>query len=352
MGLFSNSNGMFIGLDVGEKSIAVCVVNETRTMQKEFDASRSEDGLTKSLKKYAGARLVLEAGAHSLWISEHLKKLGFDVVVCDPCAAKNATKGRVKNDRRDARTLAELLRTNSTLLFPVSLRPMDAHAHLAVVRARDQLIGTRTKLINNVRGLLKPFGVDLPRNCADTFARKARTSIPEMYMPAVEGVLNTLDAIQENIKYYDKLVKKLAKEKYPETQRLTQICGVGDLTALAFILTIWDVQRFGSNRSIGAYLGLVPRCHDSGDNQPELRITCRGDKLVRKLLINAAQYILGPFGPMTDLKMIGIKLHSRGGKWAKTRAIVAVARRLAVLMGALWKSGEKYEPSRKVPVAA
>ena len=125
---------------------------------------------------------------------------------------------------------------------------------------------------------------------------------------------------------------------------MRQVKGVGPITALAYVLTLENPELFAKSREVGPYLGLVPKQEDSGESQPQLGISKTGDTMVRKLLVGSAQYILGPFGPDTDLRRYGLRLCERGGKNAKKRAAVAVARKLAVLLHRLWVSGEVYEP--------
>src|ERR1035437_9476712 len=137
-----------------------------------------------------------------------------------------------------------------------------------------------------------------------------------------------------------------AQTRYPQTALLTQVSGVWTLTAMAFVLTIEDPQRFARSRDVGCYLGLRPKQQDSGERSPQLRITKAGDSYLRKMLVSCAHYIIGPFGPDTDLRRWGLKLCERGGKNAKKRAVVAVARKLAVLLHRLWVTGEVYEPLR------
>jgi transposase len=148
------------------------------------------------------------------------------------------------------------------------------------------------------------------------------------------------------IKNFDSKVKKMGDKKYPETALLQQVKGVGALTSLAFVLTLENPERFSKSRDVGPYVGLVPKQYDSGDSSKQLRITKTGDEMVRQLLITGSQYILGPFGPDTDLRRFGQKLAARGGKNAKKRAVAAVARKLAVLLHRLWVTGEEYEPLR------
>ena len=147
-------------------------------------------------------------------------------------------------------------------------------------------------------------------------------------------------------------IERLCEERYPETRLLRQVKGVGPITALAFVLVLEDPQRFATSRSVGAYLGLVPRQRTSGDSDPQLRITKTGDRMLRRLLVQSAQYILGPFGPDCDLRRYGERIALRGGMNAKKRAVVAVARKLSSLLFALWTSGSVYEPLRQQRTAA
>lgn len=134
--------------------------------------------------------------------------------------------------------------------------------------------------------------------------------------------------------------------KHTRASALTQVNGVGTLTALTFVLTIGEPERFQRSRTVGAYFGLRPRQRESGDHEPQLHITKAGPPLMRRLLVNCAQYILGPLGQGCDLRRFGLALAARGGKSAKKRAVVAVARKLAVLLHRLWVTGEVYEPLR------
>ncbi len=151
-------------------------------------------------------------------------------------------------------------------------------------------------------------------------------------------------SLTERIRQYDRKLEEISKERYPETKLLRQVEGIGPLTALSFVLTLEDPYRFERSRSVGAYLGLVPATDQSGDRDPQRRISKEGDQMLRKLLVGSAHYILGPFG--SDLRRHGEKIASRGGKNAKKRAVVAVARKLAVLLHSLWVSAEVYEPLR------
>jgi transposase len=208
------------------------------------------------------------------------------------------------------------------------------------------LVDCRTQLVNHVRGTVKSFGARLPKCPARSFHKRAKERIPEALLPALGAILEQIGSLTERIREYERKLEEISKESYPETELLRQVEGVGPLTALTCVLTIEDPHRFEKSRSVGAYLGLVPATERSGDRDPQKRISKEGDEMMRKLLVSCAHYILGPFGSDSDLRRHGQKIASRGGKNAKKRAVVAVARKLAVLLHSLWISGEVYEPLR------
>jgi transposase len=217
---------------------------------------------------------------------------------------------------------------------------------MALIRSREALVSTRTQLVNHVRGAVKSFGARLPKCPASSFHKKAAEHIPEALWLALGPILQTIGSLTQRIRDYDRKLETISKEHYPETELLRQVEGIGTLTALTFVLTLEDPYRFEKSRSVGAYLGLVPAQDQSGDRDPQKRISKEGDEMLRRLLVSSAHYILGPFGSDSDLRRHGEKIASRGGKNSKKRAVVAVARKLAVLLHSLWISAEVYEPLR------
>ena len=215
---------------------------------------------------------------------------------------------------------------------------------MALLRSRDALVGARTKLVNHVRGAVKSFGARLPKCTAEGFHNRVAEHLPQELVPALGPVLETIASLTEHIREYDRRLESIAKEIYPETNLLRQVRGVGVLSALAFVLTLEDPSRFAKSREVGAYLGLVPATDQSGGSDPEKHISKHGNKTMRKLLVSSAHYILGPFGEDCDLRRHGEKIASRGGKNAKKRAVVAVARKLSVLLHRLWVTAEVYDP--------
>ncbi len=185
----------------------------------------------------------------------------------------------------------------------------------------------------------------MPKCPARSFHKRAPEHIPEALWPALGPILEQIASLTaERIRDYDRRLEAISEECYPETTLLRQVEGIGPLTALAFVLTVGDPGRFEKSRSVGAYLGLVPATDRSGERDPQKRISKEGDEMLRRLLVGSAHYILGPFGSDSDLRRHGEKMASRGGKNSKKRAVVAVARKLAVLLHSLWVSGELYDP--------
>jgi transposase len=280
-------------------------------------------------------------------VSRYLEKLGHEVLVANARQVRVIYDNDRKTDTVDARTLARLARVDQNLLHPIRHRSAAAQADLAVLRARDQLVAVRTTLINCVRGMVKSVGERLPRVSADYFAEKAGGQVPACVKVALSPLLEEIRRLTASIREYDRLIEELARTKYPGTQLMRQIPGVGVVTSVAFALTIDDPNRFHKSRDLGSYIGLRPKQSDSGSSTPQLSISKAGDHMLRKLLVNCAQYVLGPWGQDCDLRRWGLSLMARGGKNAKKRAVVAVARKLAVLMHKLWVSGEVYEPLRQ-----
>jgi len=256
------------------------------------------------------------------------------------------TENNEKDDDVDAFLLADLGRTNVRLLNPIEHRGAEAQRDLAVIRAREELVGTRPGIINHVRGVIKSNGERLSKCDSGVFHERVSDEIPQALRNAMSGMLETVEEVNEQIHRYDCEVEQLVETKYPQAKLMTQISGVGPLTALTFLLTLDDPHRFEKSRSEGSYLGLTTRRRQSGERDPQLGITKAGNELLRKLLVNCAHHMLGRTGTDSALRRWGLKLEARGGKKAKKRAATAVARKLAVLMHHLWVTGEVYEPLR------
>jgi transposase len=343
-----------IGLDLGDRNSWYCVLDEAGQVQLEQRVRTSAKALQEVFGEMPCSRVALETGTHSPWISRLLQELGHEVIVANAPKVRLIGESRKKDDRLDAQMLARLARIDPELLYPVKHRSAKAQAHLAVIRARAALVRARTGLVNTARGLAKSYGECL-RSCnvRNLDPEKAEGLSPELQR--LEPLLSAIENVGERIAEYNQQIGALAQESYPQAALLKQIKGVGTLIALTFLLTLEDPHRFGKSRDVGGYLGLQPGRRKSGQSEPQMHISKEGDPYLRTLLVQGAQHILGPFGVDCDLRRWGLRLAERGGKSAKKRAIVATARKLAVLLHHLWVSGEVYEPlhnSSRATVAA
>lgn len=333
-----------IGIDLGDHWSRYCVLGGDGEVVEEDRIGTSAGALEQRFKRMPATRLVVEAGTHSPWVSRLLEGLGHQVIVANARKVRLIYESDRKNDRLDARMLARLGRVDVHLLAPIRHRGAEAQADLAVVRGRDSLVGARTQLINAVRGMVKSAGGRLPKSTTAAFAAKVPALIPSALKVAVGPLLGSIASLTDQIGKTDGEIARLAEEKYPETRLLRQVKGIGPLIALTYVLTLEDPHRFPKSRMVGSYLGLRPRQRDSGGSAPQLGITKAGNNHLRWLLVQAANYILGPLAPDSGLRRWGLALAAKGGKNGKRRAVVAVARKLAVLLHRLWVTAEVYEP--------
>jgi transposase len=336
---------MTAGLDLGDKYSYLCLIDtQSGEVIEEGRLRTTPEAFERRFASERALRIAIEAGTHSPWASRVLEECGHEVLVANARKLRLIYANKQKTDEIDAENLARLARVDPKLLYPLKHRGEDSQAHMALIRSRQALIGCRTQLVNHVRGAVKSFGARLPKCPARSFHNRAPEHIPEALCAALGPILEQIGSLTERIRQYDRKLETIAKEHYPETELLRQVEGIGPLTALTFVLTLEDPHRFEKSRSVGAYLGLVPATSQSGERDPQKRISKEGDEMLRRLLVGSAHYILGPFGGDSDLRRHGEKIASRGAKNAKKRAAVAVARKLAVLLHRLWVSGEVYEP--------
>ena len=333
-----------VGMDMGDKNHSICVLNAEGEVLERTEVSNTAKALGKYFGKLEPCRVALEAGTHSGWVSRELEAMGHEVLVGNPRKLRMIWDSDKKDDARDAEMLARIARLDPHLLYPIRHRGQKAQTDLAIIKARDILVRSRTALVAHARGVVKTLGQRISPCSAESFHRRLLEEMPVELAPALEPLMKSIEELTRRIRHYDKLLEKLCSEEYPETCGLRAISGVGPITALAFVLTLEESERFQKSRAVGPFLGLVPKRDQSGQSDKQLRITKAGDAYMRRLLVGSAQYILGAFGPDCDLRRFGLKLAERGGKNGKRRAVVAVARKLAVMMHHLWKSGEAYEP--------
>ncbi|MGZ7091295.1 MAG: IS110 family RNA-guided transposase [Candidatus Angelobacter sp.] len=338
-----------VGLDVGDKTSRYCVLDSEGGVQSEGSVGTTRKAKAQKFSGIRRCRIALEVGTHSPWLSRWLSSLGFEVIVANARQVQLISASSRKNDRMDARLLARLARVDPQLLRPIRHRSEQAQADLMAIRIRATLVEVRTGLVNAARGFAKAMGERLPACDTDSMGVEKLEALPAELQQSLRPLLEQIAALTAQIKKLEDNLEQIARTRYPETRLLTQVSGVGTLIALTFVLTEEDGARFQKSRDVGCYVGLRPKQSESGENQPQLRITKEGDRYLRTLLVQGAHLILNRRGPDTDLKRWGLKLAERGGKNAKKRAIVAVARKLAVLLHRLWVCGEVYEPLRNNP---
>ncbi len=337
---------VIVGLDLGDRfSQAYFLDGATGSVLREVRLRTTPGDLERVLGKAGRMRIALEVGTHSPWVSRLLAKLGHEVLVANPREVRLITKSRHKSDHFDARALARLARLDPELLAPVLHRGEEVQRDLAVVRARAAAVSARTMLVNHLRGAVKSLGGRLPMCSSERLHKIASAALPAELSSALQPIVETLAALAQTIRSYDAAIDALNKT-HGATSTLRQVSGVGPVTSLAYVLTIEDPHRFRKSRTVGAYLGLAPGTRSSGERDPQMHISREGDPFLRQLLVQSAQYILGPFGKDSDLRRHGLALALRGGKAAKKRAVVAVARKLAVLLHRLWITQATYEPLR------
>jgi transposase len=338
--------GTYLGVDLGDRKHQVCVTDKEGTILDEFSITNTRESLRELAADHPKARVAIEVGTHSPWISRFLATEGMEVTVANARKLRAIYQNDRKCDELDARMLAKLLRADPDLLSPIHHGSEQAQKDLIAIKLRDSLVRQRAHMIATIRGLLKSVGLRLPACSTACFHDKAEQALlahPE-HQPSIQPALDCLAHLTAQIKHYEKLVRDACRDHHPEAVRLQQIPGVGPITAMAFVLTIEDPQRFKDPRDAGAYLGLVPRRDQSGGTDRQLPISKSGNSYLRKLLVQSAQYLLGHFGPDCALRRHGLKLAAKGGRAAKKKAVIAVARKLAVTMVALWQRGGCYEP--------
>lgn len=339
---------IYLGMDVSDKSIEFLSLSGDGDTGQRSQIANSRESLMAfcdSVKDPSKVLVAMEAGTHSAWHSELLEQRGFKVVVGNARKLSAIWMNKNKSDREDAEMLARLARNDIKLFAPIRHIPTPLRIDLAVIKTRDAVSGCRTKLINTARGLLRSFGIDTSGITADNFTAEASKIIPKELRPALDGILKEIRLLQLSIKAYDRTITKLNR-KYPDTAKVSQITGVGELTALAFILMVGNPQRFSDGNRVTRFFGITPKRDQSGEVDKQLGITKEGNSMMRRLLIQCANYIMSR-GPDCDLRRFGERIAARGGKIAKRKAKVAVARKVVKLMFSLWLTGETYDPEYK-----
>ncbi len=345
-----------IGIDLGDRHSRVCVLDHETGEIEEFSISMCPNAFRERMARVRRARVVIECGTQSLWVGHTLMDLGFDLIVANPRNLALIAKSHLKTDRVDARMLAELGGSSLRLLQPVTLRSMATQRDLALMRVRDALVKDRTEQVNRLRMILKPFGIRIKTGTGRGMIEDVRCKSPDELVEVTAPLIRTIEHLNQEIRGLDRKIATLIEERYPQARLLMTVDGIGPITALSTVLTIDDPKRFKGSRSAGAYAGLAPGKFESGRIRRDMGITKTGSLLWRCHLINSAQYILSSRGKDCDLRRIGLEIASRGGPKGKRRAVVAVARRLAVMMHRMLIEHREFErlrfPERRMAFAA
>jgi len=331
-----------IGIDLGDRKHQVCVLDRDGEVVEGKAIGSDRDALRTLARRFPGARVIIECGMQSPWTSRFLLDLGMEVIVANPRKVRAIWQAERKSDKRDAEMLARIGRMDPRLLKPIRHGSAEAQQELLSIKMRDALVRQRVNIISAIRFTLKSLGHRVSNPGTARFHKVVLEQVPAECVALIEPMVGVLAEMGEQIKRFDGLIKRAA-EAHPVARHLQQIVGIGPITALYFVHKIEDPGRFPKARDVGAYLGLCPRRDQSGDCDKQLRISKTGDAFLRRLLVSAAQYILGHFGKDCALREFGLRLSERGGPRAKKKAVVAVARKLGVLMLSLWKSGEDYQ---------
>jgi transposase len=332
-----------VGLDLGDRYSHYCMLTSTGEVMEEGRIQSTAAALEKHFGSEPRMRIAVEAGTHSPWVSRLLKSYGHQVIVANPRKSPILTCSVSKNDRNDAEQLARMAAFDPKLLHAIEHRSAERQQDLNLIHTRSVLVRARTMLINSARGLVKSAGGRLPACSSEAFPEKVPAAVPPALKAACAPLLEQITQMNQTIGAMDKQIDGLDK-RYPEITVLRTVPGVGPVVAACYVLTLDSPQAMQTNRQAGAYLGLRPRQQQSGDSNPQCGITRAGNTYLRSLLVQSAQYILGRSGPNSELRCWGLKLASSGGKRGKKRAIIAVARKLAVILLSMWRNRKKFEP--------
>ena len=333
-----------IGIDLGDVWSHSCTLNQHGEVIDRGRFRTTPNAIEKWFVDVPHARVAMEAGVHSIWISEQLQELGHEVIVANVRELRAISHSDRKSDQVDAEKLARYARLDPNILRPIAHRTVEQQQALTLIRARALMVRLRTAGINAVRGLTKACGHRMPASATPCFAQRSMAAMPPGLGQALGPVLQQIAEMTSKIKQYDRQIQQLSQTEYPETQALLKVHGVGHLTALTFVLTLGNKERFERSRDVGCYLGLRPMRSQSGEHDPQLGITHAGNAYLRSLLIECSNHILRPHGKDSALRQWGLHLAGRGGKQARSKAVVAVARKLAVLLHRLWITQEPYMP--------
>jgi transposase len=332
----------YVGLDMSQNETSVCVVDERGRVVYEGKAKSEPGALTSILRKRApnAERIGFETGAMASWLWHELRRVDLPVVCVDARHAHAVLSVRMnKSDHNDARGLAELVRVG--WYREVRIKSEESQRIRAMLIARSRLVGIRRDIENQVRSMIKEYGLLFPRAIGLQFRKQVIELLGKSHQlrSIIEPLLSIHEQVCREQAAFDEEVRRLAKSDETTRRRMT-VPGVGMVTALTFRHTIDDPSRFRSASTVGAYLGLTPRRNQSGETDTNGRISRWGDRLLRSYLFEAATVLLHRTKKWSMLKAWGMKLAKRVGM---KKAKVALARKIAVILHCIWVDGTSFE---------
>lgn len=332
----------FVGLDVSLRSCALCIVDAKGNVVFERELLCDIDDIVRCLAQFPNpiTRIGFEAGTMSQHLFYGLTSEGFDVV-CMEARQVNAALSAMRNktDKNDARGIAQILRTG--WFSPVHMKSREAHGVRALLSTRKALLNKTIDLANEVRGLLKIFGIRLPKTVKHGSFDKLVRPMIEMDEVLAHAMIPLLDArlvLYQHFLELDRRVKRAASHD-EVCMRMMTVPGVGPIAALTFKAAVDDPSRFKRSRTVAAHFGLTPRRYQSGEHDNPGRISRAGDRDVRATLYAAANALLMRTMAGSPIKSWGMRLMRTKGR---RRAVVAVARKLAVLLHRMWSDGTVF----------
>jgi transposase len=335
-------NNPTIGIDIGDLNSHLRFINDEKDIYAAKRIPTTIDAYRRTFGDIDPAVVTVETGQHSSWIIKLLKECGHEVIVINTRKARQIYMNPRKCDKKDAEILARLARDDEITSLSVENRSQQRQLDLSVIQARDKLIGSRTSHITYIRYKVKQFGGRIPSCAAKRFHDIAVPHIQMDLLPLVSPLLEQIRSFTDKVDYYDCEIDRLCHERYQCVLQLLDIPGVNKITALAFVIIIGDPNRFTDDRTVGAYLGLTPTMNNSGNRERYGGITRNGNKLLRSLLVQCGQNILLKNSQDTDLKNWGMRTMRRG--IPRNKVTTGVARKLAIVLNHLWRTGEEYKP--------
>jgi len=342
-----------IGADVSDRTTKICVMTKAdggeRRIVVETTCATTKAGFEEAFSKFDRSwPVVFETGTHCRWMDRLFRRMGFKTIVGNPGKIPSITKSNTKNDRNDARELARLAIADPAMLHPVFLRDEVYQQMLRFHHARNVLLSQRTQTINQIRGFAKSMGYRIECSSTEKFHELGKADWPRELEECAWPLMGVIKTVNLKIKAYDKLIARLAErpEFKPMVERVRVVYGVGTIGSTVFVAAIGGrPDRFDRVRDIGPYFGMIPKQDQSGDDDKQLHITHAGPEIVRTALVECAGVVMMEKSKDTDLKLKGLRIAMRGGKIARKKAKVAVARGLAVAMLALLQHPEReYVP--------